>query len=104
MNSLELLFALLAVASFAAFAANAEKHLQKDWKEVSGMFGDKASATECAALANQYYANAGGTLNRQMQCTIERGYASSRNGKSPAIPAALPAGSMLVEVERHYGK
>jgi len=103
MNSLELLFALLAVASFAAFAIGAEKSAQDDIVQFRQIFADKEDATRCAALANQYYANAGGLLKGQMACTFEDGFARSGSAKSGQIPAALYAGGMLIEVEGHYG-
>ncbi|HLC92172.1 MAG TPA: hypothetical protein VJH23_00530 [archaeon] len=103
MNGTELIFALLAVASFAAFAVFSEQTLLEKVKAAESLFASKAEATECAALANQYYANAGGTLQKNIDCAISGGFAFSGISKSRVMPAALQSASMLIEVERHYG-
>ncbi len=105
MNTIELLFALLAVAAFTSFSLAAEKNVMNGWVGVATKLSDKYGATECAALANQYFANAGGRLNRGMECKIENGNAFFGKGKSATIPAAVDygKGNMLIEAEIHYG-
>ena len=103
MNSIEALFALLAVASFAAAAVQAEKNALQGWDAAERGLSGRQSAAECAALANQYYATAGATRGSHMDCGIQGAQAVSGGGKSPAMPGAVSAGTLLVEVERHYG-
>ena len=109
MNSSEAILALLVLASFSFFIFASEQDLLGSVKEMGKDFGEKASASGCAALINNYYANSGGKLWKGIECGIEGRAAVSGEKKSWLITgkaASFEFGgkkNVIVEVEKHYG-
>ncbi len=104
MNSLELVFALLALTLFVSFALSAEKNIIAKQKEGAALLSAKATAVFCAASLNMYYAAAGGLLRLEDGCAPYNGKVFSGLKSADIFPPAFRDGSgILVQVEGHYG-
>lgn len=104
MNSVELIFALLMMLSFSLFIFSMEKEMNENLLMVAKEFENKNNALECASLMNYYYANAGGTLTKNLECEINKGEVFAGNQKAIIIipEASAIDGKILIEAENHY--
>ncbi|MEK6958258.1 MAG: hypothetical protein AABW99_04760 [archaeon] len=105
MNSLELIFALLLISSFGALVIHEEKELSMRTISAEKEFMEKSDAQECAALANNYYAEAGGKLEAKLGCTKNgtRFLSGNHAAETLGFDAEIVNGAITIQTEGHYG-
>ncbi len=109
MSALELAAALCALAVFAAFAIDSERHLMESAGKANWHSAAIFAAQECAFALNSIYSHGGGkytgrACGKNMDVRAETSRRLIFGGAGTGITRGNTHGRpALIEVEKHYG-
>ena len=86
MNSTEIFFALLLLASFTVLIINIQNELKNNLAIISNEFENKSKTIECATLINYYYAHSTENLEKSFECGISKAKVLLGKQSSVLIP------------------